>query len=135
MAGDGEAVLAGGLLLALLYRGVHELDGAAASGADEMVMMLVPEGVLKIGAAASQPDLAGQPALGEELQGPMYGGDSDLRVLLPDHGIELIGAEMPFELEENPQDEFPLRAVTQLGLGKELIEQGFFRGGFVNIDS
>jgi hypothetical protein len=71
-------------VLQLLDAGGKKLDNAAALGADHVVVMLVVEMMLVIGLVVTEPHLAGESGLRQELQGAINRGVPDGRVFAMD---------------------------------------------------
>src|SRR5271157_5648526 len=57
--------------------------------------------------------LAGQPALGQQLQGAIHGGEADAVVLLLDQAVQLVGGEMVAGVEEGAQYSVALAGMLQ----------------------
>src|ERR1022692_1923067 len=80
VAGGDVAVFAADLFFHLLDLRGEKLHRAAAPGADHVVMAAPVVRVLVAGDAVVEGDLAGQAAVGEELEGAVDGGEADARV-------------------------------------------------------
>lgn len=126
---DQEAVALGHFVLQLLDRLVFELFDVAATGTDQVVVVLPLAHVLVAGLAVAELHLAGDARLGEELQGAVHGGVADVRVLGPELQIQLLDAQMPVAGEETVEDDVALLGRLESALGHEFGES-FFLGSF-----
>lgn len=100
----------------------EELDGAAAAGADHVVMAAAVVLVLVAGDAVVEGDFAGEVALGEELEGAVDGGVADLGVFLLDQAVELVGGKVLAGLEEGLEDGVALGGVLEADTLEVLVE-------------
>src|SRR5271155_4930017 len=98
-----DAEFARDRLLEFLDRVVLEFDDAAAALADEVVVMMVA-GDLVACLALIEVALVEQVAFLEQAQGAVDGGVADVRIDLLDFGVELLGADMAPQCEEDACD-------------------------------
>jgi hypothetical protein len=88
--------------------GAEELEGPVAGLADEMKMTRVTVRMLEPESPFAEIDLAGDAGVHHPLEGPVDGGPADTMILAPDQVHEVVGAQMPFLLDEDIDDLLPL---------------------------
>ena len=98
-----DAEFARDRLLEFLDRLVFEFDDAAAAFADEVVVMMVA-GDFIARLALLEVALVDQVAFLEQAQRAVDGGVADVRIDLLDFGVELLGADMAAQREEDARD-------------------------------
>jgi hypothetical protein len=125
MPGGREVVLATDFALEALDLGGEKFDGAAAIGADHMVMAATIELGLVAGDTVLEGDGAGEAALGEKLERAIDGGEADTRVFFAYEAVELVGGEVVGDLEEGAQDGVALFRVFQSDTLEVLVEDLF----------
>lgn len=94
------------------FRG-EEFHRRATFGADHVVVSAAVVLVLVAGDAVVEGDFGGEPALGEELEGAIHGGEADLRVLFANLAVEFVGGQVVALLEKSLQDRVALAGQLQ----------------------
>jgi hypothetical protein len=122
VAGDGKTVTFGNLFLQLFDFGIFKLEDGPAMRADQMIVVLGRVCRFKAGRAVTEVPLGGDPAFGEQLQRPMHGGVTDIRMLAADFQIEIFRRGVGRRLEKNIQDNLPLPGGFQPLLQKKCPE-------------
>ena len=107
------AVFAADLLLELTNFLGKEFDGAAAIGADHVVVAATVVLVLVAGNAVVEGDFAGQAALRQQLQRAVDGGVADAGVFFLHQTMEFVGGEMVAGFQEGMQNGVALRRLLQ----------------------
>src|ERR1039457_7083966 len=113
VAGGEVAVFAADLFFHLFDLRGKKLHRAAAAGADHVVMAAPVVLVLVAGDAVVEGDLAGQAALGQQLQGAVDGGEADARIAALDHVVQLFGGKMLVGFQKAAQNGVALAGVLQ----------------------
>jgi len=105
---DGEPVAVGDLLLQFFDFAILEFDDLSASGADQVVVMIVSAIVFIPGETVFKTVFLGNSCLGQQLQGPVHRGitDAGMRFLYPI--VQLFSAQMPPCLYKQLDDGVPL---------------------------
>ena len=110
----GEVVVpASDFLLELADSPGKELDRTAAVGADHVVMAAPVVLVFVAGNAVMEGDLAGQSALGKQLQRPVNRGVADARVFFLHQAVQFVGGKMVAGFQKRAQDRVALRGLLQ----------------------
>lgn len=94
MPEGGKPLRLGEPLLEPFDFGVAHLDERAAPGADQMVMMIVPDLLFIAGLLVPDFDLLGDARLTEEVKVPVDRGEADLGIFPCYPGMELLGGDM-----------------------------------------
>ena len=108
-----EAVAPGHALLELLDLLVLELHDPPAAGADEVVVVGAAGGRLVAGLPVVEPAGHGDPALGEELHGPVHGGHADPGVQGPHPRHQPVHRDVPAHPVEGLDDDVALPGVLE----------------------
>ena len=88
--------------------GAQELGRAVAALADEVEVPGMPERVLEAEPALAEVHLARDAGVHHPLQRAVDGGAADARVFAVDERHQVVGAQVPFVLEEDAEDALPL---------------------------
>jgi hypothetical protein len=107
------AVLAAHLLFKLSHFRREKFYGRATRGANHVVMASPIVLVLIARNAIVKCDFAGQSAVGEEFQGPVHSGETDVGVFLLHQLVQFVGREMFPGFEKGPQNRAPLFCLLQ----------------------
>lgn len=119
MAQQGEALAFGQFFLDFFDAVVAEFHRLAALLADEVIMVSVGPGGLVTGHAVAEMQLAGQPGLAEQLEGPVHGSLAYGRIPAEDLLIDFLQGMVPGEVEKNLRDGLALRGHVQSPRGHE----------------
>jgi hypothetical protein len=103
------------LILLVLDDLTVELDEQATIGADQMIVMLMIVEVLIAGNTITEALFASKATLREELECPVDGCETDVRMDLPDDLMKLFSAGVPFGLEEDIENGFSLHSPLETG--------------------
>ena len=114
MALDPEAVLTGDRFLQRLDLRVFELDDGAAFGTDQVIVVLFTGPRFIAGLAVTKVAGFGDATLGEELESAVHRRVTDMRMLLTQAQVELLGGEVLPGPEKFIQDDLPLTGRLQL---------------------
>ena len=106
-------MLAADLMLDLPDLGREEFDRRAAFGAHHVVMTAPIVLVLKARDAIVECHFAGQPAIRQQLQRAIYGGETDALIFLLDQAMELVGGKMLACLQKCAQNGVALAGLLQ----------------------
>ena len=106
-------IFAPDLLFELVYLRREKFDGAAALGADHMMMAAPVVLVLVTGNAIMKGNFTCQSAFGQQLQRAINGGVADLGIALAHKLKELFGGEVLAGLKEGEQDGITLPGMLQ----------------------
>jgi hypothetical protein len=101
-------VLAADLLLQPANLGREELDGAAASGANHVVVAAAVVLVLEAGDTVMKGNLARQAAGSQQLEGTINRRDADVGVLLLYQTVQFVRGKVVPGLKKSAQDGVPL---------------------------
>lgn len=86
---NGEPVPARHFLLQALNIAILKFYDLSARGADEVIVVSLVGDVVVLSLASEMPSL-GQACLAKEIQGPVDGRQSDVRILLGEHAVHLL---------------------------------------------
>src|SRR5271168_1606867 len=103
MADERDAEFACDAFLQSLDRIVLELDDLAAALANKVIMMMAA-GDLVAGLPFVEMALRHQAAFFQQFEGSIDGCVTDVRIDLFDLAVQLLGADVASECEENPRD-------------------------------
>ena len=115
-------VLAPDFLLQFADLGREEFDRATALGADHVMVIAAVVLVLIPRHTVMKCDLTGQTALGQQLQGPIHGGEADPGVFLFHEAMELVRGEVISRLEEGAENRVALLSMLQTYTAEVLVE-------------
>lgn len=134
VAGEGKAEFPADFSLPLLDHVVLELHDGAAGVADEVVVVVMPEGELVRGPGVAERGLDHEVRLREKLQGAVDGGAGDGNIFSPELHEEAVGVEVVVDAvdsfdQDAPRHRHPEPLAAQVGLEglQALLERG--RGG------
>jgi len=113
VSGCEVAVLAADFLLELADFLGKELNGAAAIGADHVVVAAAVVLVLVAGDAVVEGDFAGQAAFRQQLQRAVDGGVANAGILFLHQAVEFVGGEMVASFEEGMENGVALRRLFE----------------------
>ena len=88
-----------------------------AAGADQVNVILAPD--LVVAVALPKPDRTDHPQVTEEVEGPIDGGKTDVRVLRAGAAVDLSRVEVGVSVYD-PKEELPLRGEPLPGCGEPL---------------
>ena len=125
MTGSQVMVLASDLLLDFSNSLREKFNRGATVGTHHVVMATAVVLVLVTRDPVVKSNLAGQPAIGEQLQGPVNGSESDARVGLFNQPMQFVGGEMFPSLQECPQNGAALFGLLQADALEMLQENSF----------
>jgi len=91
----------------------EELDGAAAFGADHVVMVAAVVLVLVARYAVVEGHLAGQPALGQQLERAVDSSETDSLIFLTHQSKQFIGGQVIASIQERAQNDVALAGVLE----------------------
>ena len=111
---NGEPIAGGDFLLEFFDFAVFKLNNLAAAGADEMIVMSLMRDVIVLGLRTEVPRL-GESCVAKQVQGPVDGGQSEMRISFGELVIHGFGGDV-FLPEECREDEFTLTGELQLML-------------------
>jgi len=124
---ETKVVLGREALLEFLDDRVADLDGSAASPADEVVVVLTSVLSLIAHDTVAEIDLPGQTRLHQKLQDPIDRGLTDAGIPLFDDVVKLLRGGVLLPFEEFIQNKTPLGRFSKMFLEKIILEDLFFR--------
>ena len=113
VAGCQVMIFAANLLLEFADFLGEEFDGTPATGADHVVMAAPVVLVFVTRNAVVEGDLAGQAALGQQLQRAVDGSKPDASVFFLDQAVKFVGGKMIAGLDKSAQDGIALCRLFQ----------------------
>lgn len=125
VARGGIPVFAAYLLLEPLNFWREEFDGAAAFGADHVVMTTAVVLVLVPGDTVLELNRAGQSTLSQKLQRAIDGCKPDPGVALPHKAVQFIGGKMVTSFQKRAQDRVALFCMLQPDTPQVLMKNVF----------
>ena len=111
-SGD-EVMFAADLLFKFPYFGGEKFNRGAALGTHHVVMASPIVLMFVARDSVVKGDFAGQPAIGEQLERPVDGSESDVSVFLLYQLVEFVGREMCAGLEKRPENRAALFGLLQ----------------------
>ena len=113
MAGGFVVMFAADFLLEFPHFRRKEFHGAAALCAHHMMVAAAIVLVLVTGNSIVERNLAGQPALGQQLQRAVHGGKADFRILARDQPVEFVSGKVFAGFQKGSQDGVALLRMFQ----------------------
>jgi hypothetical protein len=106
-------MLAADLLFYLADFRREEFHRGATFGAHHVVMTAAVVLMLVTSDAIVESDLASESGAGQELERPIYRGETDVRILFLDQAVQLISGKMFAGFEKCPQNRIALASLLQ----------------------
>src|SRR5512146_1166065 len=113
------------LVFQLLDLRRKELHRGSAPGTNHVMVVASIVLVLVARNTVVKRDLAGESALGEQLESAVHGGESDLRILLLHQPVKFVGREVIASLQERAQDRIALASMFQPDSLEMVVENAF----------
>lgn len=124
VAGGEVVVFLADLAFQVFQFGGKEFHRASALGTDHVVVSAAVVLMFVTRDAVMEGDFTGKAAFGEKLEGAIDGSETDLRVLLADHAVKLVGGKVVASVKEGAEDGVALASVLEAYLLQVLMKDG-----------